>query len=136
MNYNVYELSKFGDERGFLIPIEQGNNINFDIKRIFYIYNTSPNALRGAHANKFSEFLIIAVSGSCKVLVDDGIKKEVINLDKPNMALYLNKMVWKEMYDFSNDAVLLVISNKKYNKDEYIRDYNSFKKIINKELTL
>jgi dTDP-4-dehydrorhamnose 3,5-epimerase-like enzyme len=136
MNYNVYELSKFGDERGFLIPIEQGNNINFDIKRIFYIYNTSSNALRGAHANKFSEFLIIAVSGSCKVLVDDGIKKEVINLDKPNMALYLNKMVWKEMYDFSNDAVLLVISNKKYNKDEYIRDYNSFKKIINKELTL
>jgi dTDP-4-dehydrorhamnose 3,5-epimerase-like enzyme len=130
MDYKLYTLKNFGDERGSLIPIEEGNNVDFDVRRAFYIYGTTPGTVRGAHANKYSEFLMVVVSGSCKVLVDNGLKKEVINLNQPNQALYLNKMIWKEMYDFSSDAVLLVLSNEKYNENEYIREYEEFIKVI------
>lgn len=130
MNYKLYTLKDFGDERGSLIPVEKGNNIDFDIQRAFYIYGTTQGTVRGVHANKFSEFLMIVISGSCKVLVDDGFKKEVVELNHPNQALYLDKMVWKEMYDFSHNAVLLVLSNEKYNENEYIRDYDEFLKIV------
>ena len=134
MKYKVYTLKDFGDERGSLIPIEEGNNVNFEVKRVFYIYGTNDGVRRGIHANKDSQFLMIAISGSCKVLVDDGFKKEIIELNQPNRALYLDKMVWKEMYDFSNNAILLVASNKKYNENEYIRDYGEFMKIVRKNL--
>jgi len=130
LNYKLYTLKDFGDERGSLIPVEKGNNIDFDIQRAFYIYGTTQGTVRGVHANKFSEFLMIVISGSCKVLVDDGFKKEVVELNHPNQALYLDKMVWKEMYDFSHNAVLLVLSNEKYNENEYIRDYDEFLKIV------
>ena len=130
MKYKTYTLKDFGDERGSLIPIEEGNNVDFEIKRAFYIYGTTDGTIRGIHANKFSEFLMIVISGSCKVLVDDGHKKEIVELNHPNQALYLDKMVWKEMYDFSKDAVLLVLSNEKYNENEYIRDYDEFIRLI------
>ena len=130
MNYKLYTLKNFGDERGSLIPIEQGNNVNFDIKRAFYIYGTTDRTKRGVHANKYSEFLMIVISGSCKVLVDDGYKKEIVELNHPNQALYLDKMVWKEMFDFSYNAVLLVLSNERYNEEEYIRNYDDFIKIV------
>ena len=130
MNYKVYTLKNYGDERGSLIPIEENNNVDFDVKRVFYIYGTTDGTRRGVHANKDSEFLMVVISGSCKVLVDDGYKKEVVELNHPNQALYLDKMVWKEMYDFSYNSVLLVISNKKYNENEYIRNYDEFLKIV------
>lgn len=130
MNYKIYTLKNYGDERGSLIPIEENNNVDFDVKRVFYIYGTTDGTRRGVHANKDSEFLMVVISGSCKVLVDDGFKKEVVELNHPNQALYLDKMVWKEMYDFSYNSVLLVISNKKYNENEYIRNYDEFLKIV------
>ena len=130
MNYKIYTLKNYGDERGSLIPIEENNNVDFDVKRVFYIYGTTDGTRRGVHANKDSEFLMVVISGSCKVLVDDGFKKEVVELNHPNQALYLDKMVWKEMYDFSYNSVLLVISNKKYNENEYIRNYDKFLKIV------
>lgn len=104
--------------------------MDFDVKRVFYIYGTTDGTRRGVHANRDSEFLMVVISGSCKVLVDDGHKKEIIELNHPNQALYLDKMVWKEMYDFSYNSVLLVISNQKYNEYEYIRDYNKFLKEV------
>ena len=130
MNYKLYTLKNFGDERGSLIPIEEGNNVDFDVKRVFYIYGTTDGTRRGVHANRDSEFLMVVISGSCKVLVDDGHNKEIIELNHPNQALYLDKMVWKEMYDFSYNSVLLVISNQKYNENEYIRDYEEFLKAV------
>lgn len=133
IKYKVYTLKNFGDDRGSLIPIEEGNNVKFKVKRVFYIYGTSNDVRRGIHANKDSQFLMVVISGSCKVLVDDGFKREVIELNQPNQALYLDKMVWKEMYDFSKNAILLVISNQKYNENEYIRDYDEFVRMVMKK---
>ena len=130
MNYKEYILKDFGDERGALIPLEGGNNVPFEIKRTFYIYNTKPSAPRGAHANRNSEFLMVVLSGSCKVMITDGTNKEIIELNRPNQALYIDKMLWKEMYDFSYNAILLVLSNEKYNENEYIRNYDEYLNIM------
>ena len=129
--YAVIELKEFGDERGNLVVAEgSGFDIPFDIRRVFYMYGSDPDIKRGNHANRYTKFVLINVSGSSKVLVDDGEKKEVIVLDKPRMGLYLGPMVWKEMYDFSPDSVLLVLASEHYIDNEYIRDYDAFIKEI------
>jgi dTDP-4-dehydrorhamnose 3,5-epimerase-like enzyme len=129
--YAVIELKEFGDDRGNLVVAEgSGFDIPFDIRRVFYMYGSDPDIKRGNHANRYTKFVLINVSGSSKVLVDDGEKKEVIVLDKPRMGLYLGPMVWKEMYDFSPDSVLLVLASEHYIDNEYIRDYDAFIKEI------
>ena len=116
-----------GDERGWLVVAEGNKDVPFDIKRIFYIYGTEPDAVRGKHANRNSEFVLVNVSGSCKVLTRDGKGDDtVFELNKPNMGLYIPKMVWKDMYDFSNDSILLCISSEPYDPNEYIRSYEAF----------
>ena len=124
----LFELKPFSDEDGFLTVIEEEKQIPFKIKRIFYEYGVKETSLRGKHANKNSQFCLIAVSGSCDVIVEDGISKTSYKLDNPNKVLYLDKMVWKTMTNFSNNCVLLVLSDQLYNKDEYIRDFNCFLK--------
>jgi len=126
MKYKVYDLINTGDERGGLIPFEKGRNVPFEICRAFYIYDTKPSTPRGAHANRKSEFLMVVISGSCKVKVDNGREQSVVELNRPNQALWLDKMIWKEMYDFSYNAVLLVLSNEKYDEKEYIRNYDDY----------
>ena len=130
MNYELINLNVFGDDRGHLISLQKNNNCPFEIKRAFYIFDTKPGIARGAHANRNSEFLLIAVNGSCKVKIDNGIKQEIVSLDSPTKALYLDKMLWKEMYDFSYNAMLLVLTNTHYDESEYIRDYDNFKREI------
>lgn len=128
----VLELPNLGDDRGELVVAEGGNKtIPFDIKRVFYIYKTTEGTIRGQHANRNSKFFFINVNGSCKVKIDDGITQEVITLDQPHKALYMDKMIWKEMYDFSEDAVLIVLSSEHYDGEEYIRDYDEYLKEIN-----
>ncbi len=125
--YKVIEFKEFGDEKGSLVVAEgSGFDVPFDIRRVFYIYGSDPDIKRGNHANRYTKFVLINVAGSSKVLVDDGDKKEVIVLDKPRMGLYLGPMVWKEMYDFSPDSVLLVLASEHYIENEYIRDYDAF----------
>ncbi len=125
--YKVIEFKEFGDEKGNLVVAEgSGFDVPFDIMRVFYIYGSDPDIKRGNHANRYTQFVLINVSGSSKVLVDDGVTKEVIVLDKPRMGLYLGTMVWKEMYDFSSDSVLLVLASEHYIESEYIRDYDAF----------
>jgi len=131
MEYKLFDLNNYGDELGALIPIEVGNNSPFEVKRIFYIYDTKPHVKRGCHANKNSKFIMIMISGSCKVKIDDGKTTEEITLNSPKQALYLDKMLWKEMYDFSYNAILLVLSNEHYDENEYIRNYDDFLKIVN-----
>ena len=128
MHYKVYDLINTGDERGGLIPFEKDKNVPFEVTRAFYIYDTKPSTPRGAHANRKSQFLMVVISGSCKVLVDDGKEKAVIELNRPNQALWLDKMMWKEMYDFSYNAILLVLSDEKYDETEYIRNYSDYLK--------
>ena len=125
--YKMIEFKEYGDEKGNLVVAEgSGFDVPFDIRRVFYIYGSDPDIKRGNHANRYTQFVLINVSGSSKVLVDDGFNKEVIVLDKPRMGLYLGTMVWKEMYDFSPDSVLLVLASEHYIESEYIRDYDAF----------
>ena len=128
--YKLLNFPQLGDERGHLVVVEGNKDIPFEIKRIFYIYGSDKDVVRGQHANKLSEFVLINISGRCDVFVDDGENQETIILDKPHQGIYLNKMVWKNMLNFSKDAILLVLSNEYYNSEEYIRDYEEFKKII------
>lgn len=115
-----------GDERGHLVIIEGNQDIPFDIKRVFYIYGSDRDVIRGRHANYNSEFVLINVSGTSKVKVDDGTDQKIFNLDRPHVGIYLPKLVWKDMYDFSEDSVLLVLASKHYDASEYIRDYSDY----------
>lgn len=129
-NVELITFPEKGDEKGLLVVIEGNKELPFNINRIFYIYQTDTDIVRGKHANKKSKFLLVSISGTCKVLVDNGKEKDIVNLDKPNIGLFLNNMVWKDMYDFSQDCVLLVLSNEKYNTEEYINDYQEFLKLV------
>ena len=126
--YKLIDLHVNGDERGKLVAIEKGVNCPFEVKRAFYIFGARGETRRGCHANRNSEFLLVALKGSCRVEFSDGNVKETILLNSPAQALWLGKMTWKEMYDFSEDAVLLVLASEKYDADEYIRDYQEFLK--------
>ena len=129
--YHIIEFKEYGDERGNLVVAEgSGFDVPFDIRRVFYMYGSDPDIKRGNHANKYTKFVLINVAGTSKVLVDDGFKQEVVVLDKPRMGLYLGPMVWKEMYDFSPDSVLLVLASEHYIESEYIRDYNTFLQMV------
>ena len=120
-----------GDERGKLVVIEgEGMDIPFDIKRVFYIYGSDSTVVRGQHANRETEFLLVNVSGNSKVRVDNGEESAVIELNRPRMGLYLSSMLWKDMYDFSDDSVLLVLASGHYNEEEYIRDYDVYLQVL------
>lgn len=127
------EFPQNGDERGHLVVIEGNQNIPFDIKRVFYIYGSDRDVIRGRHANYNSEFVLINVSGTSKVKVDDGANQKIFHLDRPHVGIYLPKLVWKEMYDFSEDSVLLCLSSEHYDANEYIRDYDKYLTIIKEE---
>lgn len=123
-----------GDDRGHLVVVEGRKDVPFDIKRIFYIYGSDSDVVRGQHANRLSEFVLINVAGTSKVRVKDGRGNEaVFSLNRPHTGIYLPKMVWKDMYDFSIDSVLLVLASENYEPDEYIRDYNEFIKLVKGE---
>ena len=128
--YKILEFGDLGDERGKLVVVEGAQDIPFEIKRVFYIYGSDSQVVRGQHANRNSEFVLINVSGSSKVRVDNGFAEEIIELNRPRMGLYLPTMVWKDMYDFSEDTVLLVLANTHYDGHEYIRDYDEFIKEV------
>ena len=124
----ILDFPDLGDERGNLVVVEGGSAIPFEIKRIFY--GSDSQVVRGCHANLRSEFVMINVSGTSKVKVDNGCETRVIELNRPRMGLYLKSNVWKEMYDFSPDSVLLVLSNEHYDPNEYIRSYEAYQNLI------
>lgn len=126
----VLQFADLGDERGKLVVIEGGQAIPFDIKRVFYIYESDATVVRGQHANVESEFVLINVAGQSKVRITDGTEEFIVELNKPMMGVYIPKMIWKDMYDFSNDSVLLVLASTHYNGAEYIRDYDEYLKIM------
>lgn len=127
----MVEFPQRGDERGQLVVVEGGQDIPFDIKRVFYIYGSDNSVVRGQHANRKSEFVLINVAGRSKVKVKDGEGNEAIYcLNRPHTGIYLPTMVWKDMYDFSEDSVLLVLTNTHYDANEYIRNYEEFARIV------
>ncbi len=131
-NVKMLEFPQLGDERGHLVIVEGLKDIPFEIKRIFYIYGSEQTVVRGRHANRRTEFVLINVSGQSKVKVKDGKGNEAIfSLNRPHTGIYLPRMVWKDMYDFSEDSVLLCLASEHYDAQEYIRDYDEFIKIVN-----
>lgn len=130
----MLEFPQRGDERGHLVIVEGNKDIPFEIKRAFYIYGSDLDVVRGQHANRQSEFVLINVSGTSKVKVRDCKGNEVIYcLDRPYIGLYIPVMIWKEMYDFSCDSVLLVLASQHYDPNEYIRDFSEFEKELLQE---
>lgn len=127
----LIEINSLGDERGYLSVIESNINIPFDIKRVFYIYGTEPGVRRGYHGHYKTRQALISVAGKCKVFLDNTKRKKDVILDSPNKVLILEPSDWHEMYDFSNDCVLLVLASEQYDSSDYIRDYQKFLEIYN-----
>lgn len=129
----LIEFAQKGDERGYLVVCEgSGKDIPFEIKRIFYIYGSDKDVVRGQHANKYTDFVLINVAGTSKVKVRDGKGMEkVFSLERPHTGIFIPHMVWKDMYDFSDDSVLLCLASTHYDNEEYIRDYEEFVKLVN-----
>ena len=129
----IIHFGDLGDERGKLVVIEGGQAIPFEIKRVFYIYDSDDTVVRGQHVNRQSEFVLINVAGSSKVRITDGEEEIVVELSRPMTGVYIPRMIWKDMYDFSPDSVLLCLSSEHYDPNEYIRSYDEFVRIVNEE---
>lgn len=127
VNFHVIE-----DIRGKMIPIEYPKQLEFPLKRIYYIYDVGENERRGFHSHNDLEQVLIAVSGSVKVLVKTPYEEENFELNDPSKGLYIGPMIWREMYDFSEDAVLLVLASHEYDEKDYIRNYDEYEKIAQK----
>jgi dTDP-4-dehydrorhamnose 3,5-epimerase-like enzyme len=124
-----YAFQQHGDDRGMLVALEEYSDIPFEIKRVYYMYDTKPDVHRGFHAHKNLEQILVCIHGSCKILLDNGKEKKIVSLEKPYEGLYVSNDMWREMYDFSKDAVLLVLASEPYREEDYIRDYDEFLKL-------
>ena len=125
----LLDFKTLGDDRGSLIALEENYNTPFAIKRVYYIFETKSGVRRGYHAHKYLKQLAICISGSCTFLLDDGKTKKDILLNSPNKGLLIEGLVWREMYDFSENCILLIIASEHFNEDDYIRDYDTFLKL-------
>ena len=132
MHVVKYVFQQHGDERGMLVALEEFKDIPFEIKRVYYMYDTKPGVRRGYHAHKNLEQILVCVHGSCDVLLDNGTEKKIVSLEKPYEGLYVPNDMWREMYNFSEGAVLLVFASDIYKEEDYIRDYDDFLKFVKK----
>lgn len=127
---SIVELPRIKNRAGNITPIENNNQIPFEVKRIFYLYDIPGGEDRGAHAHKECHQLIVAASGSFEVKLDDGNEKKTVMLNQPNKGLYLPPGIWASEVNFSSGAICLVLASHKYDEKDYIRDYNEFKRIV------
>ncbi|MCI8324611.1 MAG: WxcM-like domain-containing protein [Lachnospiraceae bacterium] len=123
-----YAFQQHGDNRGMLVALEEYKDIPFEIKRVYYMYDTKADVHRGFHAHKNLEQILICIHGTCKIRLDNGKEKKIVSLEKPYEGLYVANDMWREMYDFSEDAVLLVLASEPYREEDYIRNYDEFLK--------
>lgn len=134
-NYTIYDcairlLPKIHNRAGNITPISSSVQVPFDIKRVYYLYDIPGGASRGGHAHKNMQQLIIASSGSFDVLLDDGINRKVVTLNRPYYGLFITPCIWREILNFSSGAICLVLASTQYNADDYIRDYSEFIKLF------
>lgn len=125
-----YVFQPHGDDRGQLVSLEEFKDIPFRIKRVYYMYDTAPGVHRGKHAHKSLQQILICIHGSCKILLDNGKEKKIVPLEKPYEGLYVSNNMWREMYDFSPDAVLMVLASELYDESDYIRNYDDFLEFV------
>jgi dTDP-4-dehydrorhamnose 3,5-epimerase-like enzyme len=133
MDIKIIQFQSHGDARGSLVSLEENKNIPFDIKRVYYLFNTKDQVTRGYHAHKRLKQLAIVLKGSCKFRLDDGKEKIELLLDNPAQGLYIESLMWREMFDFSDDCVLMVLADSVYDESDYIRDYEEFIKVSNND---
>ena len=125
-----YAFQQHGDERGQLVALEEIKDIPFKVKRVYYMYETGDGVTRGFHAHKKLEQILICIHGSCKIRLDNGVEKKVVPLEKPYEGLDASNSMWREMFDFSPDAVLLVLASEFYDESDYIRNYDEFLEFV------
>ena len=135
MHVIKYVFQPHGVDRGQLIALEEFKDIPFAIKRVYYMYDTAQGVVRGYHAHKTLEQILVCIHGSCKIKLDNGKEQKVVLLEKPYEGLYISSNIWREMYDFSVDAVLVVLASQLYDESDYIRDYNEFLKMVEENQT-
>ena len=121
------EFPALGDERGSLVALEAEKTVPFPIKRVYYIFGTNAGVSRGFHAHKKLQQVALCITGKCRMILDDGRQRNEVWLDSPNKGLIIGDLVWREMHDFSEDCVLLVLASEHYDEADYIRDYDKFK---------
>ncbi|NWK80877.1 FdtA/QdtA family cupin domain-containing protein [Acinetobacter sp. SwsAc4] len=121
----LIDLPNFGDQRGELVAIESNQSIPFEIKRLYYIFKTK-NQSRGFHAHINLKQVAICLKGSCRFVLDNGHLKDEILLASPTKGLLIESLIWREIRDFSDDCVLLILANEHYNENDYIRNYQAF----------
>lgn len=129
MKIEIIPLQIHGDERGSLVALETQKNIPFDIKRVYYLFDTLENVVRGYHAHKELKQVAIAIRGSCRFLLDDGFERVEVLLDNPAQGLLIESFMWREMSNFSKDCVLMVLADREYDESDYVRDYEQFKQM-------
>ena len=127
----IINFPSIGDNRGSLVAMETMDKIPFNIKRVYFIFDTQENVSRGFHSHKNLQQVAVCVSGKCRMTLDDGKKREEVLLDSPNKGIFIDKYIWREMHDFSGDCVLLVLASEHYSDSDYIRSYDQFLRIAN-----
>ena len=127
---NIINFVSLGDERGCLASLEKNHNVPFDIKRVYYIWDTKKGVSRGFHAHKKLMQVAVVLKGSCRFLLDNGTEKESVLLNDPLKGLLINSFVWREMHDFSDDCILMVLADEIYDESDYVRDYKEFKNLV------
>ena len=125
-NCRIIDLPKIADPRGNLTFVEGGNHVPFDIQRVYYLYDVPGGAERGGHAHKGLQQLIIAMSGSFDVVLDDGVDKKRIHLNRSYNGLYVCPMIWRELDNFSSGSVCMVVASNSYDESDYYRDYGEY----------
>ncbi|CRM17796.1 sugar 3,4-ketoisomerase [Pseudomonas sp. 24 R 17] len=128
---DLVDLQVLGDERGQLVVLEAQKNVPFDIKRVYFLMGTRPGVSRGFHAHRELRQAAICVSGQCRMVMNNGLKIEEVILDTSSKAIFIDKMIWHEMHDFSADCVLLVLASDYYDEQDYIRSYPEFIGLLN-----
>ncbi len=130
MKYELLDFNIHGNHDGNLVALESKQNIPFDIKRVYYIWGTKRDIIRGKHAHLKLEQVIVCVSGSCDFILDDGQERQSIHLDNPAKGLYIKHNIWREFTNFSPDCVIMVLASEHYDEADYIREYETFRKEI------
>jgi dTDP-4-dehydrorhamnose 3,5-epimerase-like enzyme len=123
----LIEFPPLGDDRGSLVALEAGKTVPFEIKRVYYLFGTQKGVARGFHAHIALKQVAVCVTGRCRMVLDDGKKKEEIWLDSPTKGLIIENMIWREMHDFTSDCVMLVLASEQYDESDYIRNYSDFR---------
>jgi UDP-2-acetamido-3-amino-2,3-dideoxy-glucuronate N-acetyltransferase len=132
MNSGLILLDGIRDERGLLVALESNKNIPFDVKRVYYLTDLKSMEPRGFHAHKNLNQLAVCIRGECRFILDNGFEKKMYHLDNPTTGLLIGSLVWREMDQFSDDCLILVLASELYDENDYIRDYEIFKKEVSK----